>query len=72
MTTMMENDNTKKRLIGMTPEELKTVAAEMGLPKFTASQIAKRLAQAGATSLGDVCHLVDACRASLIYPFCYL
>ncbi len=37
----MENDNTKKRLIGMTPEELKTVAAEMGLPKFTASQIAK-------------------------------
>lgn len=43
----MENDNTKKRLIGMTPEELKTVAAEMGLPKFTASQKAKWIYQIG-------------------------
>ena len=50
----MENDNTKKRLIGMTPEELKTVAAEMGLPKFTASQIAKWIYQAGATSIDEM------------------
>lgn len=70
MTTMMENDNTKKRLIGMTPEELKTVAAEMGLPKFTASQIAKWIYQAGATSIDEMTNISKAGRTRLSESFC--
>ena len=66
----MENDNTKKRLIGMTPEELKTVAAEMGLPKFTASQIAKWIYQAGATSIDEMTNISKAGRTRLSESFC--
>ena len=50
----MENNDIKRRLIGLTSQQLKEVAEEMGLPKFTASQIAKWLYQAGATSIDEM------------------
>ena len=54
----------------MTPEELKTVAAEMGLPKFTASQIAKWIYQAGATSIDVMTNISNAGRTRLSESFC--
>ena len=66
----MDNDNTKRRLIGMTSEQLKEVVAEMGLPKFTASQIAKWLYQAGATSIDEMTNISKAGRARLSERYC--
>ena len=36
-------DTTKKRLLGLTPDELKALVAELGMPAFTAKQIAQWL-----------------------------
>ena len=36
-------ENRRKRLLGMTPAELKTVVQELGMPAFTAKQVAQWL-----------------------------
>ena len=56
----MENNDIKRRLIGLTSQQLKEVAEEMGLPKFTVSQIAKWLYQAGATSIDEMTNISKA------------
>lgn len=61
----MDNNDKKERLIGMTANQLKDVAAELGLPKFTASQMAKWLYQAGATSIDEMTNISKAGRARL-------
>ena len=66
----MENENTRRRLIGMTSEMLKDVTAEMGLPRFTASQIAKWLYQAGATSIDEMTNISKTGRARLAEKYC--
>ena len=66
----MENNDIKRRLIGLTSQQLKEVAEEMGLPKFTASQIAKWLYQAGATSIDEMTSISKAGRARLSERYC--
>ena len=66
----MENNDIKRRLIGLTSQQLKEVAEEMGLPKFTASQIAKWLYQAGATSIDEMTNISKAGRARLSERYC--
>ena len=66
----MENNDIKRRLIGLTSQQLKEVAEEMGLPKFTASQIAKWLYQAGATSIDEMTNISKAGRARLSELYC--
>ena len=66
----MENNDIKRRLIGLTSQQLKEVAEEMGLPKFTASQIAKWLYQASATSIDEMTNISKAGRARLSERYC--
>ena len=66
----MENNDIKRRLIGLTSQQLKEVAEEMGLPKFTASQIAKWLYQSGATSIDEMTNISKAGRARLSERYC--
>ena len=66
----MENNDIKRRLIGLTSQQLKEVAEEMGLPKFTASQIAKWQYQAGATSIDEMTNISKAGRARLSERYC--
>ena len=66
----MENNDIKRRLIGLTSQQLKEVAEEMGLPKFTASQIAKWIYQAGATSIDEMTNISKAGRARLSERYC--
>ena len=66
----MENNDIKRRLIGLTSQQLKEVAEELGLPKFTASQIAKWLYQAGATSIDEMTNISKAGRARLSERYC--
>ena len=66
----MENNDIKRRLIGLTSQQLKEVTEEMGLPKFTASQIAKWLYQAGATSIDEMTNISKAGRARLSERYC--
>lgn len=66
----MENNDIKRRLIGLTSQQLKEVAEEMGLPKFTASQIAKWLYLAGATSIDEMTNISKAGRARLSERYC--
>ena len=66
----MENNDIKRRLIGLTSQQLKEVAEEIGLPKFTASQIAKWLYQAGATSIDEMTNISKAGRARLSERYC--
>lgn len=66
----MEKNDIKRRLIGLTSQQLKEVAEEMGLPKFTASQIAKWLYQAGATSIDEMTNISKAGRARLSERYC--
>ncbi len=52
----MENDITKKTLLGMTPEELKAVIAEEGLPAFAAKQLTQWIYQKG---IGDISRMTN-------------
>lgn len=52
-------------LLGMTPEELKEVAAEAGLRPFAADQIARRIYRLRATSIDEMTELPRAARESL-------
>lgn len=55
----------KKVLIGMTAEELNELTAELGMPKFTAGQIAKWLYTKHVKSIDEMTNLSKANRARL-------
>ena len=55
----------KKVLLGMQPGELQQVVADLGMPKFTAAQIAKWLYQQHVGSIADMTNLSKANREKL-------
>ncbi len=55
----------KQRLLGKTPEELKIVALEAGLPKFAAGQMARWLYQKKVRSIDEMTDISKAGRAAL-------
>ena len=55
----------QKTLLGLTPDELKTVVAEVGLPRFAAGQIARWLYQKRATDIEQMTDLPKAARQRL-------
>ena len=55
----------KKVLLGMQPGELQQVVTELGMPKFTAAQIAKWLYQQHVGSIADMTNLSKANREKL-------
>ena len=55
----------QKALLGLTPDELKTVVAEVGLPRFAAGQIARWLYQKRATDIEQMTDLPKAGRQRL-------
>lgn len=61
--------NEKKKLIGMTPEELRGVAAECGLPRFAAGQLARRLYGARTASIDEMTEISLRGRAALSERF---
>lgn len=54
-----------KKLIGMTPEQLRAVASEVGLPPFAAKQIARRLYVNRARSIDEMTELPKRGREAL-------
>ncbi len=58
-------DSDKRRLIGLTLDQLRGVAAELGLPRFAATQIAQWLYQKRATSIAQMTNLSKAARTAL-------
>jgi len=58
-------DEGKKALLGMTLSELKSVVKELGMPQFTASQIAQWLYQKGAASIDEMTNISKANRQRL-------
>lgn len=65
-----ENGETKKPLLGMTPAELGDVAAEAGLPAFSAKQMADWLYRKLATDIGGMTNLPKAARERLAGRYC--
>jgi 23S rRNA (adenine2503-C2)-methyltransferase len=61
----MTMDEGKKALLGMTLSELKSVVKELGMPQFTASQIAQWLYQKGAGSIDEMTNISKANRQRL-------
>lgn len=59
----------KRRLLGMTLEELKEVSAEVGLPGYAAKQIADWLYKKRVTSIDAMTNIAAAKRASLAEKF---
>lgn len=59
----------KQKLLGRTPEELKAVAAETGLPKFAAGQIARWLYQKKVRSIEEMTDISKAGRAALMEKY---
>ena len=55
----------KKVLMGLSPEELKAVVRELGMPSFTASQILKWLYQQHVGSIDEMTNLSKANRERL-------
>ena len=49
--------NEKKRLIGMTPTELKAVVTELGMPAFTAKQITQWLYEKHVSTIEEMTNL---------------
>ena len=62
---MMHNDSHLTPLLGMTLEGLQAVAAEAGLPRDAAGQIARRLYQHRATTIDEMTELSRAARSRL-------
>lgn len=60
----------KKKLIGMTLEQLREVAAECGLPGFAAKQIARRLYVNRAQSIDEMTELSKRGREALAAAYC--
>ena len=58
-------DEGKKALLGLTLSELKSVVKELGMPQFTASQIAQWLYQKGAGSIDEMTNISKANRQRL-------
>ena len=58
-------DSEKQMLIGKTLGELKVVVGELGMPAFTATQIAKWLYQQHVTSIDDMTNISKANREKL-------
>jgi len=58
-------DEGKKALLGMTLSELKSVVKELGMPQFTASQIAQWLYQKGASGIEAMTNISKANRQRL-------
>lgn len=64
----MNNDqaqNAKKKLLGLTPEELRDVAASVGLPAFAGKQMAEWLYKKHAASIDEMTNLSKVGRARL-------
>lgn len=55
----------KEKLLGKTPDELKEIVLEAGLPKFTAGQIAQWLYKKRVHSIDEMTNLSKAARESL-------
>ena len=62
---MTENPTRKTALLGMTLDQLKGVAAEVGLPAFAAKQMAQWVYQKGVVSLDEMTNLSKAARERL-------
>ena len=60
-----ENPTRKTALLGMTLDQLKGVAAEVGLPAFAAKQMAQWVYQKGVVSLDEMTNLSKAARERL-------
>ncbi len=58
-------DTEKKVLIGMTLDNLKVVAAELGMPKFTASQMAKWIYQQHVRDIDEMTNISKSNREKL-------
>ncbi|MDD6126230.1 MAG: 23S rRNA (adenine(2503)-C(2))-methyltransferase RlmN [Paraprevotella sp.] len=55
----------KKALLGMTPDELRSLAAEMGMPAFTAAQMARWIYKSHVTDIGEMTNISLNMRARL-------
>ncbi len=63
-------DSGKEALLGMTQTELKALATELGMPSFTASQLAQWLYARHAQSIGEMTNLSKANRQRLADRCC--
>lgn len=71
ITIMTTNCNTQKKpLLGMTIDELRALAAENGLPKFAASQIAKWLYEKRVLLIDEMTNLSKSSRERLSQTYC--
>lgn len=61
----LDNVSGKRILLGLTQEELRTVAAEMGLPAFAAKQMSSWLYQKGVASIEEMTNISLAARQRL-------
>lgn len=60
----------KRPLLGMTLDELKTVVKELGMPQFTASQMARWIYQQHVRSIDEMTNISKANRERLKESFC--
>lgn len=60
----------KKPLLGMSPDELSALVAEMGMPRFTAKQIAQWLYEKRATTIDEMTNLSKINRQRLSEAYC--
>lgn len=60
----------KRPLLGMTLDELKTVVKELGMPQFTASQVARWIYQQHVRSIDEMTNISKANRERLKESFC--
>lgn len=60
----------KKPLLGMSPDELSALVAEMGMPRFTAKQIAQWLYEKRATTIDEMTNLSKVNRQRLSEAYC--
>ena len=66
----MKENEMKIPLLGMTPEELKEVVLEMGMPAFTGKQIAKWIYSSHARSIDEMTNISKANRERLAEKYC--
>ena len=62
---MKENEQVKPVLLGMTPEQLKTVVAELGMPAFAAKQLTQWIYQKGESDIQRMSNISVAARQKL-------
>lgn len=60
----------KKPLLGMSPDELSALVAEMGMPRFTAKQIAQWIYEKRATTIDEMTNLSKVNRQRLSEAYC--